>query len=512
MPYIALKRILLVLAAFVWLLSPGVPPVEARPDEPGNASPVLYAITLSTVDAKARTALAREGLAVEPAGPDSVVAVVDEAALDQLLAHGLRPISVTPLDFPPADSAYHNYAETLEALEQAQDAHPDIVALAVLGQSLQGRAIAAAKISDHPGLDEPAEPALLFMGLHHAREHLTVEMSLEVVRLFTDAYGTDPALTNLVNQREIWVVPIVNPDGGEYDTASGVYQYWRKNRRANGDGTIGVDLNRNYGFGWAGEGASSSPGSETYCGTEAFSEPETQAIRNFALAHPNLTAAISFHSYGEQILYPFGHTVGGIPPEMDETDRAAFVALADRMAETNGYRPGPAFELYSISGDACDWLYAERDAFCFTFELYPPDPIFYPGGAIIERETRRNDDAVTYLAGMADNPRKAAGDGGDATPPTVSLEVTAEQPLAGLPLTLTATAQDDIGVTLVSWRADGETIAMATAAPFHMTWTPSSPGKHVLEALAFDAGGNVGASEPVTVSLKASAYFPSLRR
>jgi carboxypeptidase T len=393
------------------------------------------------------------------------------------------------------------------ALEQAQAAHPEIVSLTEIGQSLEGRAIAAAKISDHPTLDEPAEPALLFMGLHHAREHLTVEMALEVVRLFTESYGLDPALTNLVNQREIWVVPMMNPDGGEYDIASGSYRYWRKNRRANGDGSIGVDLNRNYGYGWGGEGSSAWPGSDIYSGAEAFSEPETAAIRDFALAHGHLTAAISFHSYGEQILYPFGHTVGGIPPEMAETDRDAFVELADRMAETNGYRPGQACDLYSVSGDTCDWLYAERGAFCFTFEIYPINSDFYPPGGIIERETRRNDAAVAYLTGMADNPRKAAGAGGDVTPPAVSLAAPPDPQLVGLPLTLTATVQDDVGVTLVGWQADGKPIGIATEPPFSLTWTPSLPGEHPVQALAFDAGGNMGASEPVAVSVKAHTYY-----
>ena len=92
------------------------------------------------------------------------------------------------------------------------------------------------------------------MALHHAREHLTVEMALEVIRLFTEGYGRDPALTNLVNTREIWVLPNINPDGGEYDVATGIYQYWRKNRRPNPGGTYGVDLNRNYGYRWGGVG------------------------------------------------------------------------------------------------------------------------------------------------------------------------------------------------------------------------------------------------------------------
>ena len=117
------------------------------------------------------------------------------------------------------------------AIEQAAAAHPDITRVYTIGVSLEGRTIPAIKISDAPDTDDPTEPAVLFFSLTHAREHLTVEMGLAIIRLFTEGYGADPALTNLVNTREIWVIPNANPDGGEFDIESGYYHYWRKNRR-----------------------------------------------------------------------------------------------------------------------------------------------------------------------------------------------------------------------------------------------------------------------------------------
>ena len=118
---------------------------------------------------------------------------------------------------------------------------------------------------------------------------------------------------------------------------------------------------------------------------------------------------------------------------------------------------------------------------------------------------------MTYLAGMADNPSKVIGLGGDATLPKVTLEVAPPAPWrVGVPLTLTATATDDVGVTLVAWQVDGETVAMDTTAPFSTTWTPSAPGPYGVRALAFDAGANQGASEPVTVTAQMAqrVYLP----
>ena len=304
----------------------------------------------------------------------------------------MRPLAITPLDFPPVDSAYHNYAEMRTAIEQTAAAYPDIVSVSTVGHSLEGRAILAVKISDEPAVDDPAEPAVVYMALHHAREHLTVEMALEIIRLFTEGYGRDPVLTNLVNTREIWVLPNINPDGGEYDVATGVYQSWRKNRRPNPDGSFGVDLNRNYGYRWGGPGSSGWPDDYTYRGPAPFSEPETQVVRDFVLAHGNITAAITFHTYAELILYPYGYTYDDLPVDMTLDDLTTFRKLASDMAATNGYIPQQASDLYATSGDTVDWLYGAQGIFGFTFEMYPrySNPGFYPPGDAIERETRRN--------------------------------------------------------------------------------------------------------------------------
>lgn len=480
--------------------------LAALPPSWGRAAPPppLMAVTLPAADREARTALAQQGIAIDAIAPGAITTIVDADQAQALAALGLTPLAIVPLDFPPADSAYHNYAEMSAAIGQAAVAYPGITRVYTIGVSLEGRPIVAMKISDDPDSDDPAEPAVLFFSLTHAREHLTVEMALAIIRLFTEGYGADPALTNLVNTREIWVIPNANPDGGEFDVEGGYYHYWRKNRRPNGDGSVGVDLNRNYGYNWGCcGGSSSSPISDVYRGPAAFSEPETQAVRDFVLVHPDITAAITFHTYGELILYPFGYTYADQPDDMPEADYRTFVALAGRMAATNGYTPQQASDLYITSGDAVDWLYGARGIFAFTFEMYPRGsyPGFYPAADVIEPQTPRNRAAVLYLAGVADNPRKVIGSGGDVISPTVEIASPAGLIAAGNPVTVTATVTDDVGVTLVAWQVDGQNVALQTQAPYRLTWTPAITGAHTVQALAFDAGANLGVSAPLTITV-----------
>ena len=173
----------------------GVPHAAAQngpPSPDGPQPPARYRVILPAADRTARTALAEAGVAIDAIGKDSVVTVVDADGLARLYEKGLTPLSVAPLDFPPVDSAYHNYAEMTTAIQQIAAAHPDITRVYTAGLSLQGRPILAIKISDAPDVDDPAEPAVLFFALTHAREHLTVEMGLEVIRLFTEGYGRIP--------------------------------------------------------------------------------------------------------------------------------------------------------------------------------------------------------------------------------------------------------------------------------------------------------------------------------
>ncbi len=316
---------------------------------------------------------------------------------------------VAAADFPAKDAGYHSYAEMVGELDQAVADHPSIVRKFSIGQSYQGREIWAAKISDNVATDED-EPEVMFDALHHAREHLTVEQTLAVLRWLTDGYGSDGRITRIVNEREIYLVFMVNPDGGEYDLTGNPYKAWRKSRQPNsGSKYVGTDLNRNYDYRWGCCGGSSgSTSSDTYRGPKAFSAPEARAIRDFVngrvvAGRQQIKTAITFHTAGEEILWPYGYTKTDVPSDMTTDDHAALVGIGKAMAKTNGYTAKQSSSLYITDGDEIDWAYGRHRIFMYTFELYPSHADvsslarFYPPDEIIERETERNRAAILYL-------------------------------------------------------------------------------------------------------------------
>ena len=323
------------------------------------------------------------------------------------------PAAAAEPTFPAKDSRYHNYPEMVAAIDQAVADHAAFVQKFSIGQSYQGREIWAVKVSDNVGTDED-EPEVLFDALHHAREHLTVEQALAVLRWLTDGYGTDARVTRLVDRRETWIVFMVNPDGGQYDLTGAPYRGWRKNRQPNaGSSYVGTDLNRNYDYRWACCGGSSgSPSSITYRGPKPFSAPETRVMRDFIKSRvvggrQQITAAITFHTAGEEILWPYGYTTTDVPIDMTKDDHAALEALGRRMASKNGYHPMQSSSLYITDGDEIDWAYGRYRIFMYTFELYPSHAQvstiarFYPPDEVITRETERNKDAILYLMEQA---------------------------------------------------------------------------------------------------------------
>jgi carboxypeptidase T len=317
--------------------------------------------------------------------------------------------SAAAADFPAYDSGYHNYAEMVAQIKATQAAHPDIVAIRSIGKSYQGRDIWVAKVSDNVAVDEP-EPEVMFDSLHHAREHLSLEQNLALLRWLTAGYGTDPRITHIVDVREIWIVFAVNPDGAEYDLTGSPFRSWRKNRQPNpGSTAIGTDINRNYGYHWACCGGSSATkSSDTYHGSAAFSTPEARVIRDFIASRriggrQQIRTAITFHTAGEQILWPYGYTKTDVPADMTVDDHAALVALGQRMATTNGYTAKQSSSLYVTDGDEIDWAYGIEHIFMYTFELYPShslvssDARFYPADELIGPQTERNKAAILML-------------------------------------------------------------------------------------------------------------------
>ncbi|MFJ2827738.1 M14 family metallopeptidase [Streptomyces sp. NPDC087263] len=374
-------------------------------------------------DSKSRTAIQQAGVTVDEADSETVVVSGRADQIKKLRSQGYEvsllgsapdrssAADVGILDFPTADSTYHNYAEMTTDINSVVAAYPSLVSQRVIGTTYQGRNIVALKISDNVATDE-AEPEVLFTHHQHAREHLTVEMALYLLKELTSKYATDSRVSSLVNSREIWIIPDLNPDGGEYDIATGAYRSWRKNRQPNtGSSYVGTDLNRNwaYQFGCCG-GSSGTTSSETYRGTSAESAPEVKVVANFVRSRvvggaQQIKAGIDFHTYSELVLWPYGYTTANTATGMTQDDRDAFATVGGKMAASNGYTAEQASDLYITDGSIDDWLWGNQKIFSYTFEMYPTSSSgggFYPPDEVITRETSRNRDAVLQLLENAD--------------------------------------------------------------------------------------------------------------
>lgn len=268
-----------------------------------------------------------------------------------------------------AAGGYHS-AETLEQdLRLLAESQPEIAELREVGRSLEGRPIWALRIGERRG----SARKVLFMGCHHAREWIAVEVPFLLADHLVKGAGQNP-VKGWLARGEIWVAPMVNPDGHEYSRLHN--RLWRKNRRPNPDGSFGVDPNRNYGYMWGILNVNTSshvPSDETYVGPRAFSEPETRAMRDL-IGRELFRGVVTYHSYSQLLLYPWGYTNG---PIVDPADRNQMVNLAKRMRQLIGavhgqtYTVQQASQLYPTAGDTTDWTYGVYGIPSFTVELRP---------------------------------------------------------------------------------------------------------------------------------------------
>jgi carboxypeptidase T len=298
---------------------------------------------------------------------------------------------------------YHTYLELEADLEALARAHPDIAQLSTLGLTLESRKIFALKISDNAAQDED-EAEILFLGCHHAREWISVEVPFLLASYLLENYPGDPRVRRAVDRSEIWIVPLVNPDGLEYSIR--YYRYWRKNRRLNPDGSFGVDLNRNYGYGWGYDDSGSSPvpSSDIYRGSAPFSEPETRAVRDL-FEQRQFRALISYHSFSQVILYPWGYI--NVPTDRDALHMSLASAMSSLIEAVNGrfYSFGESStSLYLTNGDMTDWAFGVAAIPAYTIELPPIDELaggFFNAEKDIQPIFKENLPAALYLIDWA---------------------------------------------------------------------------------------------------------------
>ena len=287
----------------------------------------------------------------------------------------------------PLGSMLGNYTllEAINQMDTLSMLYPSFVSEKdSIGTSFEGRTIWAFKLSDNPSIDED-EPEVLFTGLTHAREPLSMMNLFYFANWICENYNSDLTANYLLDNREMWFIPIINPDGYAYNESispdgGGMH---RKNRRLNPPNSScnmgtqqGVDLNRNYGYNWGenNSGSSGNPCSAVYRGLSAFSEPETEAISNFILSR-EFCNVLHYHSYSNFLIHSWGD--GSFP---DEPDLTTLREIGKEMTRYNGYLVGTGTETvgYGVNGDAVDWSYGTAGLISYTPEVGTFSDNFWP--------------------------------------------------------------------------------------------------------------------------------------
>jgi carboxypeptidase T len=341
------------------------------------------------------------------------------------------PVAASELKGPARtqEGAYTSYAEATAGLAALAARYPSLVRLTSAGKSYEGRELWAVKISADVAVDDPNKPDVLFTGLYHAREWIAAEVPYQLALRLPALYESDPRVRFILDHAEVWVMPIVNPDGlvysqGAPNHTSNEIRLWRKNRRPidlDGDGRLeglGVDLNRNHSQAWRvgsdqpypatgdDHGASDDPHNfQTYRGPAPDSEPEIRAITAFT-ADParNFVARMDFHNYGQLVLFPYGSTHDQCP------DHAVFAEFAHELivvihdVHDTSYTPMPAVGLYLTTGSSTDYAYAKDRQFAFTLELSPHFNGFDLDEGLMGRVVGETVPAALQLADWATGP------------------------------------------------------------------------------------------------------------
>jgi len=336
----------------------------------------------------------KKGEFIQFAIPENLTLVLSEDGIifhviyDDLEAYyASRLYNISSRDFDYGSmGGYYTHDEVVEHLVELSEDYPNVVSeLQYLGESYEGRPIYAVKLSDNPNSDEN-EPEVLYTGLHHAREPMSYMNLFYYMYWLVENYNIEDEATALLNNREMWFIPMVNPDGLVYNqginlNGGGMQRKNHRNTCSSNDDQYdwdGIDLNRNYSYQWAFDDEGSSPDlcSQTYRGSAPFSEPETQIIRDFVEDH-DFPIVLNYHSYGNLLIHPLGYIAGLLPPE---PDLSIFREFGDEMTMYNNYLMGTGIETvgYTVNGEACDWMYGQHGIYAYTPEIGMWSDGFWP--------------------------------------------------------------------------------------------------------------------------------------
>ncbi|MFN3560442.1 MAG: M14 family zinc carboxypeptidase [Chloroherpetonaceae bacterium] len=343
-----------------------------------------------------------------------------------------RRLQTTPQNFRlGAMGGFLTLSEVYQVLDSMRLLYPNLITERdSIGATIQGRPIYAVKIGSNSSV---GKPQVLYTSLHHAREPNGMMALIYYMWWLLENYGANSEATFLVDNREQWFIPVVNPDGYEHNRSTNPNGggMWRKNRRLNSDNTYGVDLNRNYGrfefWNAPNGGSSTTPSSQTYRGTAPFSEPETEAMRNFCNSK-QFKACLNYHTYSNLLIYPYGYLSQETP------DSLIYRAFARDMTSLNGYVFGTDQQTvgYSTRGNSDDWMYGEQDEkpkiFAMTPEVGSASDGFWPQPSRIIPLCNENLFPNKYLAWIAGAYLTAEKQGDNfflpiGTPTTVSFKL-----------------------------------------------------------------------------------------
>ncbi len=310
---------------------------------------------------------------------ENQLARVRQMGLEPVVLERARPFGEIMAERAAANPenpvAYERYDDIVTWMQSVAAANPTIAEVvdlsAMLGtpQTFEGRSIYAMRISDNVQTNED-EPSMLLVSCHHAREIVTPVLAMDAITRLTDGYGSVPRVTAAVDNNEIWIIPVANPDGYEYVWTGN--NLWRKNRRDNG-GSFGVDLNRNYPTGWSAScGGSTSPSSQTYRGTAPASEPETQTLMQLSLDR-RFAKVLDYHSFGRETLY--GYSCSSHP------FTSFYASEAQIQSQASGY--GGQTRPPSAEGEHYQWQFAMLGSQSFLTEAHTE---FQPSFASAQQE------------------------------------------------------------------------------------------------------------------------------
>jgi carboxypeptidase T len=306
----------------------------------------------------------------------------------------------TPANFKlGAMGGFLTLDQMLATLDSMRAKYPNLIsvkqAVSTTLTSIEGRTIYYVRISNNPDVLQN-KPKVLYTGLHHAREPLSMQHLIYYMWYLLENYNTDPTVKNLVDNLEMYFVPCVNPDGYVYNQTTNPNGggLWRKNRRLNSNGTYGVDLNRNYGYEWGYDniGSSNQQSSDTYRGTGPFSEPETQIMQNFTEQY-HFYLAINNHSYDNVLVIPWNYKANFLTP-----DKNKFTLYADSLVKCNKFKAGTANKTvgYTANGTSDDWMYGDQTdkpkIFAMTAESGSGSDGFWPKSTNITALCEKNMD------------------------------------------------------------------------------------------------------------------------